>query len=376
MKKRMIIMLICVGILFGAIFGFKLFTNHMIKGFIASQKYIATISTTKVSYSLWDSKLSAVGSVRAIRGVSVTTELAGLVQTIYFTPGSSVTQGKPLVQLNAAPDIAALHALQANAALALTTYNRDKKQYAIHAISKAILDNDIGNLKNINAQVAQQEATVAKKTIRAPFSGRLGISAVNLGQYLNAGDMVVTLQTLDPIWVDFYLPQQALAQLQVGQPVIVSTDTYPGKTFTGKITTINPIVDTATRNVEVEATIANPAYKLIPGMFVSVDITIGPPKRYLTLPQTAISFNPYGQLVYMVKQTGSDNKGNPILIANQSFVTTGPTRGDQIVILDGLKEGDEVVIGGQLKLKNGTQVTINNSVQPANNPVPKLPNER
>lgn len=376
MKKRMVIMLICVGILLGLVFGYKIFINHLIKNFIAAQKDIPTVSTTKVGYSLWDSKLTAVGSTRSIRGVNVTTELAGLVEKIYFTPGTSVSQGALLVQLNADSEMAALHALEANAALALITYNRDKKQYAIHAISKAVLDNDIGNLKNLNAQVVQQAAIVAKKTIRAPFSGHLGISAINPGQFLNPGDTVVTLQTLDPIYVDFYLPQQNLAQLQVGQAVTVTSDSYPGEKFTGKITTVNPLVDTTTRNVEVEATIANPTNHLIPGMFASVEIITGQPQRFLTLPQTAISFNPYGQLVYIVKQTGTDKKGNPILIANQSFVITGQTRGDQVTVLEGLKEGDTVVTSGQLKLKNNIQVSINNSVQPTDNPAPTLPNER
>lgn len=376
MKKRMIIMLICIGALLAAVYAYKIFINHMIKNFIAAQSDIATVSTTKVAYSLWDSKLTAVGSVRAIRGVNVTTELAGLVQKIYFTPGASVNQGDLLVQLNADSDIAALHALEAKAALAVTTYNRDKKQYAIHAISKAVLDNDVGNLKNLNAQVAQQAAIVAKKTIRAPFAGRLGISAINPGQYLNPGDAVVTLQALNPIYVDFYLPQQNLAQLQVGQAVIVTTDSYPNEKFTGKITTVNPLVDDTTRNVKIESTVANPTNHLIPGMFATVEIITGQPQRFLTLPQTAISFNPYGQLVYIVKQTGTDAKGNPILIANQSFVITGQTRGDQITVLEGLKEGDTVVTSGQLKLKNGSQVSINNSVQPNNNPAPVLPNER
>ena len=198
-----------------------------------------------------------------------------MVKYIYFTPGAAVQQGTVLVQLNADSDVAQLLALQATAELARITYERDKAQYAFKAVSKQTVDADIQNLKNAQAQVAQQAATVAKKTIRAPFTGRLGISAVNPGQYLNPGDKIVTLQTLDPIYVDFYLPQQALAQLQMGQAVAVTTDTFPHQIFNGKITTIDPAVDTSTRNVEVEATLSNPKYQLTPGMFAAAEVDTG-----------------------------------------------------------------------------------------------------
>ena len=375
MKKRMLIMLIWIAILFGGIFIYKAIVNHMIKVYMANQSKIIYVSTMKVGTALWQPKLTATGSTRAIRGVNVTTELAGLVQTIYFTPGAFVNEGTVLVQLNAASDLGLLHSLQANANLAQIVYRRDRAQYAIHAISKATLDTDAGNLKSLIAQVVQQTATVNKKTIRAPFTGRLGISAVNPGQFLNAGDMVVTLQTLNPIWVDFYVPQQALSKLMVGQKVRITTDSFPGVTFNGAITTINPLVDVNTRNIEIEATVPNPNYQIIPGMFVTVHVATGKPQPYITLPQTAVSFNPYGELVYLVKQHGTDKNGQPILIAHQVFVTTGKTRGDQIAIPRGLKVGDVIVTSGQLKLKNGSQVAINNSVTPANNPAPKAPNQ-
>ncbi len=375
MRKRMLIMLICVGIVLGCIFAYKVFTAIMIKRYLVTLKSpTITVSAMQAEYSLWQPKLTASGSVRAIKGMDVTTELAGMVQKIYFTPGTSVEEGTLLVQLNADSDIAALHALEANAELAQITFERDKAQYAIHAVSKQTLDVDAGNLKNLRAQVAQQAATVAKKTIRAPFTGRLGVSVVNPGQYLNPGNAIVTLQSLDPIWVDFYMPQQALAHLRAGQTVTVTSDIFPGQTYTGKITTINPAVDVNTRNVQVEATVANPKYELTPGMFAVVDVVTGEPQNFITLPQTAISYNPYGNIVYLVKETGKDEKG-PILTVTQIFVTTGETRGDQVKILQGLSEGDTVVTSGQLKLKNGSRVVIDNSIQPPNNPVPHLPNE-
>ena len=329
----------------------------------------------KVEYSDWQPKLTAAGSVRAIKGVNVTTELAGLVTKIMFTPGSTVKEGAQLVQLNADAEIGQLQSLQAQAALALITYNRDKLQYKIQAVSKQTLDADFQNLRSLTGQVAQQAATVAKKNIRAPFSGRLGINNVNPGQYVNVGDSIVSLQSLDPIYVDFYLPQQALAQIKMGQDVALAMDTYPKITFHGKITTINPAVDVTTRNVEVEATLPNKDYKLTPGTFGTVNIDTGTPKRFLTLPQTAISFNPYGNIVYIVNENGKDDKGKPILTATQAFVITGETRGDQITVLKGLKEGQTVVTSGQLKLKNGSQIAVNNSVTPQNSPNPVAPDD-
>lgn len=378
MKKRMLIMLIGLGILFGGIFIYKVFVNFMIKRYFASlQNPVISVTTATVASSDWEIKVKAVGSTRAVLGVNVTAQLAGMIQKIYFTPGSTVKEGMVLVQQNADPDIAQLHALEANAELARITYERDKLQYKVRAVSKQQLDTDEQNLKSSRAQVAQQAATVAKLTIRAPFTGRLGISKVNPGQFLNPGDQVVTLQQLDPIYVDFYLPQQALAQLKIGQNVTVTADTFPGRQYKGKITTINPLVDTSTRNVEVEATVSNPNADLTPGMFTSVEVQTEKAQNYLTLPQSAITFNPYGDVVYLVKKKANekDKDGKPVYYVNQIFITVGGTRGDQIAILQGLKEGDMVVTSGQLKLKNGSLIAVNNKIQPPSNPSPTLPND-
>jgi len=370
MRKRMFIMLLCLSILFGLIFLFKAMIGVLIKKSIAENKNpIIPVSAMKVEFSEWPSQLSASGSLRAIKGVNVTTELAGMVQTIYFTPGSYVKEGTILVQLNAGTEIGQLQSLEAQAELAKITLERDKKQYAIRAVSKQQLDTDFENLQNFLGQVNQQAATVAKKTLRAPFAGRLGINNVNPGQYLNPGDSVTSLQTLNPIYVDFYMPQQSLSILKVGLPTKLMTDAYPHKSFFGKITTINPQVETGTRNVLVEATIQNKQLDLAPGMFGTVEVMTGNPKKYLTLPQTAVAFNPYGDIVYVIKNEGKDQKG-PILTATPAFVITGKTRGDQIAILKGIKEGDMIVTSGQLKLKKGSRVSINNSLVPENNPHP------
>jgi membrane fusion protein (multidrug efflux system) len=371
MTKRMLIMLAIVGILLGGIFGYKIFAARMMKKFMAAgQAPPAVVTTTKAESLTWQPQLKAVGSLRAVRGVDVSSEISGIVRAVYFKSGDEVKTGQVLVQLNADSDIALLHSLEAAAELANTVYERDKKQFEVQAISQATLDADAADLKSKKAQVAQQAALVDKKTIRAPFSGRLGISAVNPGQYVNPGDKIVTLQAIDLMYADFYLPQQELSRLALGQKVVLSTDAYLDLTFLGRITAINPKVDTNTRNVQVEATIANPKRQLLSGMYATIEVRAGGVRRYVTLPQTAVTYNPYGDTVYIVEEGNKGTDGKPLLIAKQTIVTVGSTRGDQVAILKGIKEGDTVVTSGQLKLKNGSVVIINNQVQPANAETP------
>jgi membrane fusion protein, multidrug efflux system len=371
MIKRMVIMLVAVGLLFGGIFGYHAYKTGMMKKSMASfQPPPATVTAKRAGYQSWQPQLKSVGSLRAVRGVDVTSEVSGLVQKVLFKSGDDAKAEQVLVQLNADSDVAHLRSLEAQAALAQTVYERDKKQFEVQAISQAALDADASDLKNKKAQVAEQAALVNKKTIWAPFAGRLGISTVNPGQFVNPGDNVVTLQSLDPIYTDFFLPQQELSRISLGQVVVTSTDTYPGRAFTGRITAINPKVDTATRNVQVEATIANPGHKLLPGMYASVEVKAGTAQRYLTLPQTAVTFNPYGETVFVVEESGKGPGGKPVLTVRQAFVTTGPTRGDQIAVLKGIKEGDMVVTSGQLKLKNGSRVIIDNKVVPSDEAAP------
>jgi membrane fusion protein (multidrug efflux system) len=225
-------------------------------------------------------------------------------------------------------------------------------------------------LKQLQAQIAEQQAIVAKKTLRAPFDGHLGIRSVNAGQYISPGTVVVTLQALDPIFIDFFLPQQQLGQVRIGQSIDVKVDAFANATFTGRITTIDPKVDPGSRNVAVRATLPNRDRKLLPGMYATAMISTGQPQRYITLPQTAITFNPYGNMVFLVKP-GKDKAGKDALIATQTVVTTGSTRGDQIAVLSGLKAGDEVVTAGQMKLQSGGPVTKNNAILPSNDPNPQ-----
>ncbi|MES2217810.1 MAG: efflux RND transporter periplasmic adaptor subunit [Pseudomonadota bacterium] len=372
LKKRMRIMLVCLIILFGGIFLYKMAMGMLMRHFMANQSELVTVSTAKVTTSPWQPKITEAGSLRAIHGVNVTTQLAGQVQSVYFTPGADVTAGTVLVQLNADDDVALLHSLQANAELSRITYARDKAQFKAEGVSKQVVDNDAANVQSLTAQVAQQAAIVAKKTIVAPFTGRLGINLINLGQYLNPGDAVTMLQTLDPIYADFNVPQQELTRIKCGQKVMVAVDAMPGRQFFGTITTINPGVDVASRNVLVEATIANPEKELAPGMFANVEVDTGEPADFVTVAQTVISYNPYGDIVYVVTEKGKDKDDKPKLIANQRFVKLGETRGEQVAVIDGLKDGETVVTSGQLKLKNGSQITVNNSVVPPDNPAPDL----
>ena len=376
MTKRMVIMLIIIGVIFGGIFGYLGFRSYMMKKYMSSAAAPAvTVSAVTAVTGEWQPQISAVGSLRAVRGVEVANEIAGLVQSVHFKSGDSVAAGQLLVQLNADSDIAQLQTLTAARELSQSIYERNKQQFLAQAISKASLDADASDLKVKQAQVAQQEAIVSKRTIRAPFAGRLGISLVNPGQYLNPGDKIVTLQALDSIYVDFYLPQQELSRVSSGQAVVVSTDTYPDKKFNGKISAINPKVDPQTRNVQIEARIANPRHELLPGMYATIKIQAGAAKRYLTIPRTAVTFNPYGENIYIVEEKGATKDGKPSLFVRQTFVTLGPARGDQVAILKGVKEGERIVTSGQLKLKSGSPVVINNQVQPASdaNPSPAEP---
>jgi len=369
----MIIMLIAAAIVLGGVFGFQVFKAHMIKQVMAKfANPPQTVSTITAGNQDWQPHLSAVGTLRAENGANLSLQLSGIVDQLDFKSGDDVQKGQVLLRLRNDDDVAKLQSLQANAELARINYDRDRKQLLIHAVAQATVDSDVATLKNDDALVAQQQAIVDQKILHAPFAGHLGIRAVDLGQYLTAGTTVVTLQALDPLFVDFYLPQQALANLKVGQSVALQVDTWPDQTFNGKISAINPQVDSTSRNVQVRAELPNPDHRLLPGMFATLQIETGAPQRFVTLPDTAVAYNPYGSTVYIVVDKGKGADGQPNLIAQQSFVTTGDTRGDQVAILKGVNPGDKVVTAGQIKLHNGSPVAINNSVQPLDNPHPQV----
>lgn len=373
LRRRMVITLFWLFLLLGLIFAFNQLKAFMIKRFMSTMgNQPQTVSTMVVQLEEWQPQLSSVGNIRAFRGVELSTEIGGIVKTVPVKSGMDVKEGATLIQLNDASDVALLKANKAQAELSKVLNERDRQQLAIQAISKNAYDTSVADLKSKEAQVQQQTAIVEKKNLRAPFSGRLGIVTVNPGQYVNPGDKLLTLQTIDPIFVDFTLPQKTIDQLEVGQTIQLTTDAFKGIKFTGKVTAISPKIDLNTRNVQIEALISNPDKKLLPGMFSNVNVDLGSTVKLLTLPQTAVTYNPYGSTVFIAKKTDKlDKEGKPILEAQQVFVTTGSTRGDQVSILEGIEEGATIVTSGQLKLKNGTPLIINNKVLPANSPDPK-----
>ena len=371
--KRMIIMLVIVGVVLGLIFGFEwVALPKIMKGVLASQANPPqTISDTVAQKQDWQPQMTAIGSLRAVHGADLSAQIGGIVSAIHFDSGADVAEGALLVELSSADDQAKLESLKAQSQLAQITYDRDQRQFQAQAVSKQIVDTDAQTLKSDLAQVAQQQATLDYKTIKAPFAGRIGIRQVDVGQYLAPGTAVVTLQALDPIYIDFNLPQQALAQIAVGQNVNVTVDTFPGKQFLGKISAVNSKVDLSSRNVQIRATLDNHDHKLLPGMFASAAIDVGGKQSYVTLPQTAVTYNPFGSTVYLVDNKGKDANGQDQLVARQVFVTTGDVRGDQVAILKGVNVGDTVVTAGQIKLRNGSPLHIDNSVQPTDDANPK-----
>lgn len=379
MIRRMVVMLVVLGVVLAGYFGFQQFKAKMIHQFLSSMANPPqTVSTVTAATQTWQPEVVAVGSLRAVNGAALSLEVGGVVDQIGFQSGDDVQAGQLLLRLRSDDDAAKLAALEASASLAQINYDRDVRQLHAQAVSQAVVDTDNFNLKNARAQADQQRAELAKKTLRAPFAGHLGIRAVDLGQYLNAGTAVVTLQALDPLFVDFSVPQQTLSKVAKDQGVTAKVDTFPDQKFQGKIIAISPSVDTDSRNVQMRASLPNPDHRLLPGMFATIDIAAGAPEVRITLPQTAITYNPYGSTAYLVEQAGDAGgaaAAQPKLVAKQVFVTTGDTRGDQVAVLTGVKQGDVVVSAGQIKLHNGSIVLVNNTVQPSANPAP-VPTDR
>lgn len=373
--ERTTTMLLVLGVVAAALIGWGLLRAFFIGKFLAEFKnQVQTVATMKAVETPWQSNIQSVGTITAVNGASLSAQVAGIVATINFHSGEDVKQGDVLLTLRADSDPAVLAQLQAQARLAAINYERDKKQFAIHAVSKAQLDTDFANMEAANAQVQAQQETIDEKTVRAPFSGRLGIRQVDIGQYLSAGTEIVTLEQLNPLYVDFYLPQQDLSALQVGQSVNVGLDAYPDQSFPAQIIAIGATVTQDTRSVAVRAQLQNPGLSLRPGMFATVFVDVGTPKEAITLPQTVITYNSYGDTVYVVDHS-QDKAGHQQLTARQVFVTLGATRGDQVQVLSGIQPNEDVVTAGQLKLRNGSLLAINNSIQASDSPNPNPPNE-
>jgi membrane fusion protein, multidrug efflux system len=354
-------------------FGFVKFTQ--IQGFITMAKSGAfepppTAVTTDVAQRTeWQPTLESVGTVTAVNGVTVSTDLAGIVRQIAFESGNKVREGDLLVHLDTTQEEAQLHSAEAQRDFAAVTLKRDKDLVEKHAISQSDYDNADAVFRQNQASVDQFKALIARKTLRAPFDGVAGIRQVNLGQYLKEGDMVVTLQAFDPIYVNFSLPQQDLSKLIIGEPVQLRVDAFPDQIFNGAITAINSLVDQATRNVQVQATFKNSDFRLRPGMFAKVSVVLSERQNVVAIPATAIHYAPYGDSIFVVSEL-KDPQGKEYKGVKEQFIKTGQSRGDMIAVVSGLKPGDEVVTSGVFRLKSGAHVKVNNQVKPGSDLAP------
>lgn len=373
MKKRIIftiIGLIALIALLGGIKGLQIYQMAANgKQFVPPPE---TVTTFEVNPDSWESLMTSVGSLEAVQGVMVTAELTGKVVNIAFKPGTMVQTGDLLLQQDISSETAQLQASEAAVALAKMTLERTRKLLTEKTVSQSQYDNADAQYKQAAAQLDTIRSAISKKTIRAPFAGRLGIRLVNLGQILNEGDAIVSLQSLDPIFVNFSIPQQQLAQIQPGLTVRVTTDVLPGRVIEGKITAINPAVDAATRNIRVQATAANPQEQLRPGMFVNVAVVLPAQDKVLAIPSTAVLYAPYSDSVFVVDEKKSEKNSPPGKSVRQQFVRLGEKRGDFIAVSSGLKEGETIVSTGVFKLRNGQAVVVDNTLAPEFKLRPKI----
>jgi len=374
MAKRMIVMLTVTLVVLGGLgfVKFKQIQVAMAQG-ASFQPPPEAVTTIVAERAEWSGVLDSIGTMAAVQGVTVSADLPGTVERVSFESGQAVRAGAVLAVLDTRQEQAQLAALEAQRELARLTFERLEGLLKEKVISKAEFDRATADLRQTDARVGEVRAVIQRKTIRAPFTGILGIRQVNLGQYLAGGDPLVTLQSLDPIYANFGVPQQAAAQVSIGRAVRVTTDDAAGATWTGKVTAIDAQVNESTRNVQVQATLSNPGGKLRPGMFVRTGLGLGSSQSVIALPASAVNYAPYGDSVYVVTDL-KDESGRTYKGVRQQFVKLGPARGDQIAVVSGVNPGDEVVTSGVFKLRNGAAVQINNTVKPANNPAPKPEN--
>ena len=362
MKKRILFAVLGMAIL---IAGLAVIKTLQIRAMIdQGKKFVPppeTVTSAVVKAESWETSLTAVGTLNAVQGVTVASELAGKVVNLSFDAGTSVKKGDILLRQDTSSEEAQLAGAVAQVKLTKTILERDEKMLT-QQISQADYDTAAANYEQAIAQVETLRATVAKKTIRAPFSGRIGIRQVNLGQMLREGDPIVTLQSLDPIYADFSLPQQELPRIHLGLPVRVTGDALAGETIEGRVTAINPLVDVDTRNIKVEATLANRQERLRPGMFLNVAVGLPVRQTSLAIPATSVLYAPYSDSVFIIEEN-KDRKGGKVL--RQQFVRLGERRGDFVAVTNGLKEGETVVSTGVFKLRNGQSVVVDNKLAPA-----------
>jgi membrane fusion protein, multidrug efflux system len=332
------------------------------------------VTAASVEADEWEETTAAIGTLVAVQGVTLAAEVSGTVRQIGFASGATVKRGALLVKLDTSAEEAQLASALASASLARTTFERAQKLRKSEANSQADLDAAVARLREADAAVANLRAIIGKKTIRAPFDGRIAIREIELGQVVSPGSPIASLQSVSPIYADFWLPQQALAKLQVGQAARLRADTFPDAEWHGQISTINPEVDPATRNVRVRATFPNEDGRLRPGMYVSAQVLSSERRSVLLIPSTAILYAPYGDSVFAIEEK-KDNGGNASTVVRQKFIRTGERRGDLVAVVSGLDAGERVVSTGAFKLRNGTVVTVDNRLAPEAQLTPKPPDE-
>jgi len=366
MIKRMILMLLAAGIFFGGVFGWKAWTAYQSDLMMNSMAMPAvTVSTTIATTEIWSPVINSVGTLRASQGVDVTAQEVGMITELRFESGAQVTAGDVLAQQYVDDERAQLAALEADVRLAELNLERSRDLLSKNLSSQFEYDTHMTDRDRAVARARNVRLGIEKKTIRAPFDGRIGIRQVDLGEYVEPGDPIVRLEALDKILIDFPIPQLSVGLLSVGQPLIIRVDAYPGKEFSGRVTAISPQVRSATRDVRLEGLITNETEELLPGMFAEVSIQLPVQERVVTLPQAAITYSPYGDSVFAIREV-TDESGETVLTADSVFVKTGDTRGDQVAIMSGVTPGDRIVTAGQIKLRNGTRVVIDNSVPVSN----------
>ena len=363
--RWLVIVALLLAIVLGGLYGFNRFREQAIATYFANNKPPpAQISAAEVAIEAVPRSAPGIGSLAAIHQVTINPEVGGRVTKIFFEPGTTVKAGDPLVQLNDAPERGDLANYQAQARWAETTLQRSSQLAQRQFEARETVDQKQSQLEQARAQIAKTEALIAQKLIRAPFSGELGTRQINLGQYLTPGAPIVTLTDLSMLYVNFTLPAPVRAQIAVGQQVNVTADAYPGRTFPAEITTIEPQVSADTRTMAVQATMKNPDDALLPGMFVNASVVLPPQPDMVVLPETAVDYTLYGDSVYVIREDGKDTGGKPILKAVRTPIKTGVRWGNKVVILDGLKAGERVVVAGQVKVQNGAPVAISDSPGP------------
>jgi membrane fusion protein (multidrug efflux system) len=370
MAKRMILMLGATAVLLGALGFIKFKQVQSAVQASAFQPPPEAVTSIVAHREQWPATLSVIGTMEAVHGVTVSADLPGQVERIDFESGKSVQVGDVLVELDTRQERAQLASLEAQRDLARVSYDRAQQLVDDGVISRVEYDQATSQRKASEANVAEIKATIERKTIRAPFSGILGIRQVNLGQYLSAGQAIVSLQALSPIYVNFGVPQQTLSQMIVGHAVHVAKEDLPNAAFSGRVTAVDSVVNEATRNIQIQATLSNPEGKLRPGMFVQVEVPLGAARSVIALPASAINYAPYGDSVFVITDL-KDPGGKTYRGVQQQFVKVEGSHGDQVAIVSGVNPGDEVVTSGVFKLRNGAAVQVNNKVQPGNNPAPK-----